>query len=79
MAFMGCVGSHTHDARLQAIEEAVKVRLIHTVRLQQRLTQVTGCPDLTYPVSQSLEFFTIYPQYKNANLANFVLTMPFKI
>ncbi len=25
MAFMGCVGSHTHDARLQAIEEAVKV------------------------------------------------------
>ena len=31
MAFMGCVGSHTHDARLQAIEEAVKVRLGHTV------------------------------------------------
>ena len=28
MAFMGCVGSHTHDARLQAIEEAVKVQVI---------------------------------------------------
>ena len=37
MAFMGCVGSHTHDARLQAIEEAVKVTLVHTVQLQFQL------------------------------------------
>ena len=53
MAFIGCVGSHTHDARLQAIEEAVKVSLVHTVglRLRQRFTQVTGCTNLTYSVS----------------------------
>ena len=26
-----------------------------------------------------IEFFTIFPQYKNANIADFVLTVPFKI
>ena len=26
-----------------------------------------------------MEFFTITPQYKNANIANFVLTVPLKL
>ena len=30
-------------------------------------------------VNKVIEFFTISPQYKNANVANFVLAMPFKI
>ena len=27
----------------------------------------------------SIEFFTISPQYKNANIANFILALPLKI
>ena len=30
-------------------------------------------------LSKSIEFFTNSPQYKNANIANFILAMPFRI
>ena len=33
----------------------------------------------TLTMHMPLEFFTISPQYKNANIANFVLAVPFKI
>ena len=30
-------------------------------------------------LNQTIEFFTNSPQHKNANIANFVLVVPFKI
>ena len=31
------------------------------------------------PIAMTKEFFRISPQYKNGNIADFILVMPFKI
>ena len=63
----------------QLTEKTVKLILIHASLNWLRFSEFTECSEFSFHLGKTpLEFFTISPQYKNANVANFVFALPLK-